>query len=169
MNIYAKTSRILHILQESLIFLYIYANSLNEMPKNRLLGLQLGFIYRTGTIDKSCNWCTKAEGAECGSKTFCLLPSRSDIYIVSMQQTTCSALLRGFEPCSVTESICTFARLSGHSQRSFKRARQWQDLAKFRLFQQSKFPHLRPIIILVSIYINILKDSSIYVSFSLTN
>ena len=36
----------------------------------------------------------------------------SDIFIVSIQQAACSALLRDFEPCSATESICTWA-LSG--------------------------------------------------------
>ena len=30
--------------------------------------------------------------------------SRSDMYIVSLQQTACSALSRGFEPCSATGS-----------------------------------------------------------------
>ena len=35
--------------------------------------------------------------------------SRSDMYIVSIQQTVHSALLRGFEPCSATVSLCTSA------------------------------------------------------------
>ncbi len=53
--------------------------------------------------------CTKAQGEEWGSKTFCLLLSRSDTYKVSMQQTTCSAISRGFEPRSAPESMCTRA------------------------------------------------------------
>ena len=41
-----------------------------------------------------------------GFKNILFVASRSDMYIVSMQQTTCSALSRGFEPCSATGSIC---------------------------------------------------------------
>ncbi len=49
----------------------------------------------------------KCRGRGVRFKNILFVASRSDKYIVSMQQTTCSALLRGFEPCSATESICT--------------------------------------------------------------
>ena len=40
----------------------------------------------------------------CEKKNALFVASRSDMYIVSLQQTVHSALLRGFEPCSATGS-----------------------------------------------------------------
>ena len=39
--------------------------------------------------------------------------SRSDTYIVSIQQILCSALSRGFEPCSAPGSLCAKASKIG--------------------------------------------------------
>ena len=42
-----------------------------------------------------------------GFKNALFVVSRSDMYIVSIQQTVHSALLRGFEACDVPGSMCT--------------------------------------------------------------
>ena len=47
------------------------------------------------------------EGGGVRFKNALFVVSRSDMYIVSIQQTAHSALLRGFEPCDVPDRICS--------------------------------------------------------------
>lgn len=48
----------------------------------------------------------RQRAAECDSKTLVCCRRGSGVYIVSMQQTQCSAISRDFEPCFAPDSMC---------------------------------------------------------------